>query len=95
MARVTWTEQALDDLDAILLFIARDSTRYAQLFAQRVFAAAQQLVEFPRSGRIVPEIGQEDLREPIVQSYRIIYWLESGEAQILAVHHGAIPMEEA
>ncbi|PKB71813.1 MAG: hypothetical protein BZY87_03585 [SAR202 cluster bacterium Io17-Chloro-G6] len=95
MARVTWTEQALDDLDAILLFIARDSTRYSQLFTERVFAAAQQLVEFPMSGRVVPEFGQEHLRELIIQSYRIIYWFESDEAQILAVHHGAIPMEEA
>ena len=89
MARVTWTEQALDDLDAILLFIARDSTRYAQMFAQRVFQAIQRLDEFPLSGRVVLEIGQENIREIILQSYRIIYRLEADEAQILTVHHGS------
>ena len=84
MARVIWTEQALDDLDGILAFIARDS--------HNVY---WRLVEFPRLGRIVPEFGHEDLRELIVQSYRIIYLLESEEAQIHAVHHEVIPMDDA
>ena len=30
MARINWLDQALDDLDAICDFIARDAPRYAQ-----------------------------------------------------------------
>ena len=63
MAEVTWTNQALEDLEAICLFIARDSPRYAGLFAAQAFEATDRLIEFPAIGRIVPEVGTEEIRE--------------------------------
>jgi toxin ParE1/3/4 len=93
VARVTWTDQALDDLDAICLFVARDAPRYAEIVAARVFRATDRLSQFPRSGRIVPEVGRDDIREVIVQSYRVIYRLRTDEVEILTVHHGARPLE--
>jgi plasmid stabilization system protein ParE len=89
MADVVWTEQALDDLDAVCSFIARDAPRYAEAFAARVFQATERLARFPRSGRVVPEMGEEPIREIIVQGYRVIYRLSGDEVQILTVHHGA------
>ncbi len=91
MAQVTWTEQAIDDLSTVFLFIARDALGYAELMIERVFAATERLDEFPRSGRVVPEIGQDDIREVIVQNYRIIYRVVFDAAEILTVHHGARP----
>ena len=93
MAQVAWTSQALDDLEAICLFIARDAPRYAGVFADRVFRGTDRLARFPRSGRVVPEIGREDIREVIVQSYRVIYRLLSDEVEILTIHHGARPLQ--
>ena len=89
MARVNWTTQALEDLDAVCLFIARDSPRYAELLAGRMFEASELLGEFPNAGRIVPEIGRSEIRELIVQGYRLIYRTLADEIDILAVHHGA------
>ncbi|MBI2901096.1 MAG: type II toxin-antitoxin system RelE/ParE family toxin [Planctomycetes bacterium] len=89
MAEVVWTPQALDDLDAVCLFIARDSPRVAQTFAGRAFQAADRLALFPRSGRVVPELGIEDVREVFLQAYRIIYRVRGERAEILTVHHGA------
>ena len=94
MAQVSWTSQALDDVEAICLFIARDAPRYAEVFADRVFRVTDRLARFPRSGRVVPEIGREDIREIIVQSYRVIYRLLSDEVEILTVHHGARPLQD-
>src|SRR3712207_8332183 len=48
---------------------------------------------FPYSGRIVPEIGREDIREIIIQSYRAIYRILPDDAEILTVHHGARLLE--
>ena len=93
MAQVTWTDQALNDLDAICRFIARDAPRYAELFAARVFQATDTLAQFPRLGRVVPEIGREDIPEVIVQSYRIIYRVLPDEVEILTLHHGARSLE--
>lgn len=45
MAQVKWTPQALDDLQAICLFIARDTPPIADVFADRAFRATDRLAE--------------------------------------------------
>ena len=71
MAEVRWTLQALDDLEVICLFIARDAPPVAAVFAQRAFDATDRLAEFPRSGRTVPELNNPDFREIILGNYRL------------------------
>ena len=89
MAEVRWTPQALDDLEAICLFIARDAPPVAAVFAQRAFDATDRLAEFPESGRIVPEMNDPIFREIIFGNYRLIYRLRSGDVEILTAHHAA------
>ena len=93
MAQVRWTLQALDDLEAICLFIARDAPPVAAVFAQRAFDAADRLAKFPRSGRTVPELSNPDFRETILGNYRLIYRIRSGDVQILTVHPAARPID--
>jgi len=89
MAQVRWTLQALDDLEAICLFIARDAPHVAAVIADRAFRATDRLVQHPRLGRIVPELGLETIREIILGNYRVIYRIREEEIQIVTVHHGA------
>jgi len=93
VARVTWTDQALDDLHAVCLFLARDAPRYAQLFALQAFQTTDYLAEFPRLGRVLPELGRNEIREVFVSRYRIIYRLLGDEVDILTLHHGVRPLE--
>ena len=92
MATVGWTAQALDDLEAVCLYIARDAPHIAQIFAARSFDAVDRLAEFPLSGRVVPEVGRPEIREIFVSSYRIIYRFTSDAVVILTIHHGARPL---
>ncbi len=55
MAQVRWTPQAADDLDAVCLFIARDSPQLAAAFADRVLRARDLLAYFPLLGRVRAE----------------------------------------
>ncbi len=71
MARINWTNQALSDLQAIGDFIARDAPAFSQIFVDKVFEAVKRLENFPCSGRIVPEINQDRIREIILGSYRV------------------------
>ena len=71
MAEVKWTPQALDDLEAICLFIARDAPPVAAVFAQGAFDATDRLANFPESGRIVPEMNDPNFREIILGNYRL------------------------
>ena len=99
MAQVRWTLQALDDLEAICMFIARDAPGVAAVFAQKAFDTAERLANFPRSGRTVSELANLDfpsgLREIILGNYRLIYRIRSGDVQILTVHHAARLLDTA
>ncbi len=85
MNEVRWTEQAVGDLQAIRQYIERDSPRYGRLVAERLFEATSRLEAFPHSGRIVPELGRDDVREISVGEYRIVYRLESDAVTLLTV----------
>lgn len=89
MAQVRWTPQAADDLEAICLFIARDAPQVAAAFAGRILSATERLAEHSRLGRVVPELDEENIREIIVGSFRVIHRIRDGDVQILAIHHGA------
>ena len=89
MVRLIWSPQALDDLDAICDYIGRDSKRYAALFAERAVALAESIVAQPLLGAMVPEYQQENLRERLLQSYRVVYRVREDAVEIVAIIHGA------
>ncbi len=89
MKRVIWTRQALEDVEAIRLYVARDSDRYATLLVERLVMAVERAGRFPESGRVVPEVGDPTLREIVHGSYRILYRLTREAIEIVTVHHGA------
>jgi addiction module RelE/StbE family toxin len=80
-----WTQQAVSDLEDIRRFISRDSPGYGRLVAERIYNATERIAVFPFSGREVPEIGREGVREIILGEYRIVYQLQGSSARILTV----------
>ncbi|MBI4386145.1 MAG: type II toxin-antitoxin system RelE/ParE family toxin, partial [Elusimicrobia bacterium] len=84
-----WTLQAAEDLDFIVSFIAKDSTPYARLFVVDVFEAVDRLIQFPESGRTVPELNDPAVRELILGNYRLVYRLKKDIVELLTVYHGA------
>ena len=89
MAQIRWPPQAADDLESIANFIAKDSPHYARLFVIDVVNAVDRLLEFPISGRMVPELKDKTIREMILGHYRIVYRIENETVHVLTVHHGA------
>ncbi len=89
MIEVRWSNPALEDMEGIRDYIAKDSPFYARRFIERVFGHFEKLNDFPKMGRLVPEAGdRDDIRELIYQGYRIIYLLSSELAEIITVVHG-------
>ena len=89
MTVVRWTDQAVEDLRSIRLFIERDSPRYGRLVAERLYEATSRLELFPYSGRMVPELGREDMRELIVGDYHIVYRVEGEIALLLTIYRSS------
>lgn len=99
MAHVIWAPQAIADLDAIGSFMARETPQFAQILVDGVYDAVTRLVDFPRSGRVVPEIGDEAIREILYRGHRIVYVLSGKEgreeAKVLTVFHSSMPFGES
>jgi plasmid stabilization system protein ParE len=90
---IKWSPRAASNLEEICDFIAKDSQYYAILFAKRVTAIVKAIPQFPKSGRIVPEYNDDNIREKIYEGYRIVYRLRPDIVEIVAICYGAKPLE--
>jgi addiction module RelE/StbE family toxin len=87
MVKVVWTTTALEDLDNIGEYIAKDSLKYAIITVEELFESVDILEEHPRAGPVVPEFNNDSLRQLIRKGYRIVYRIiDEQHIDILTVH---------
>jgi plasmid stabilization system protein ParE len=55
----------------------------------RLTRCSQQIGSFPQSGRLVPEYQMEQIHEVIEGPYRIIYYINPDQIDVLAVIQAA------
>ncbi len=63
MGEIKWTEKASSNLQSIFDYISRDSRLYAARYLKTLIIATKRLETMLRSGRIVPEFENPELRE--------------------------------
>jgi plasmid stabilization system protein ParE len=85
---IDWAERARLDLLAIGDYIARDNPVAAARWVGSLITAVENVAATPRAGRVVPEIGREDLREILRGNYRIVYRVAGEALQVLTVFEG-------
>ncbi len=86
--KVEWSPQALERVSEIARYIAKDNPDAAEQWVSELFDSVERLVDFPESGRIVPEVGVRRIREVIFGAYRVIYRVKD-KVQILTVRRGS------
>ena len=87
MAKIVWTKWSLRDLKLIYEYIKIDSPFYASRFINSLVTRTDQLINFPESGRLVPEKDDPSIRELIEGNYRIFYRLQRNSVTILRIHN--------
>ena len=92
---IRWSPRAANQLEAICNHIEQHSPRYAAVFAQRVMRTIKSIPANPRLGRVVPEYRDASLRERIYQGYRVVYRLTDDAVEVVAICHGARPIQNA
>jgi len=85
--KVIWTELAVEKLEEYADYIALDKPTAALKWAESIQESANNLADFPKMGRQVPEIRRKDIREVIKGNYRIIYRIEENYVSILTIRH--------
>ena len=86
--KVEWSPLALERVDDIAQYIARDDPDAAFRWVTDLFDTVERLADYPESGRIVPEVGVRRIREVIFGAYRVIYSVR-GNVEILTVRRGS------
>jgi len=76
---IVWTNQALYKLNKFVDYIAQDNVVTAEKWALKLIEKTDQLIEQPKSGLIVPEYNEPNLRELIFGNYRVIYRIRKEE----------------
>ena len=85
---VRWSFPAKEDLRRIHDYISIDSKFYAKKISQDIVEKTEKLNDFPKCGRVVPEIGDPKIREIIIYSYRLVYEINPTVTEILGIIHG-------
>lgn len=86
--KVEWSPLALDRVSEIARYIAKDNPDAAERWVNELFDSVERLVDFPESGRVVPEVGVRRIRELIFGAYRVIYGVKD-KVEILTVRRGS------
>ena len=86
--KVVWSSKAIDDVDAIASYIARDSVSYAAAVVHRIINATRNLINNPLEGELIQEFGDDSYRQDYAYSYRILYKVEGNVVTVAAIIHG-------
>lgn len=86
--KVLWTENAIQDLLAIKEFISQDSIDRAEQWVLELYAAGEGLANLSNRGRIVPEFNQDNLRELLIENYRLVYRVKPTTIEIITAFEG-------
>ena len=90
MVQIVWTDNAIQDLNDIGEYIAKDSVRYAEMTVSDLFDATTILETHPRSGVKTPEFNNDSIRHLVRGDYKIVYMIiDDSRIDILAVHNSA------
>jgi len=85
-SRVSLAESAVRDLEAVRdWYVSQSAPDVGERLVREVLACLDQLVEFPESGRVVPEFEQPWLRELVRTPFRIVYRMDVDRDRVVRV----------
>lgn len=87
MVNIKIEQDAKEDLKQIREYISRDSIYYADKTVNEIINKTEYLIMFPYIGRKIPEYNNENFRELIYKSYRILYRVNSNIYILKIFHH--------
>ena len=85
MAKLIWTEKAVDDLSELAEYVAISDRAAAKQLVKKVLSSVSRLEQHPESGRRLPELPLQNYKEVITPPSRIIYRIDDKNIYIVRV----------
>ena len=83
---IEFAESALADFEELRAWYGEQGVpEVGQRFVAEIFAQLEQLVAFPESGRIVPELGLTAVRELLHPPFRVVYRIGADRIWVVRV----------
>ncbi|RLA06277.1 MAG: hypothetical protein DRQ51_09865 [Gammaproteobacteria bacterium] len=86
MIKIIYTKQSLKHLQQIKEFISKNNPQNANNFLLKIKQQIELLVEFPQIGKVNLTMNHENIRDYVVQGYKIIYKINDNNILIIAVY---------
>ena len=88
--KVEFLQSAIDDLEEIVLYIAKDSQKCAMELHHKIIESATRLEGFSNLGRLIPDkkLRESGFRLIVIDKYLLFYKIYSEEINILRVLRG-------
>lgn len=86
--KVIWAGSAVQDLESIIDYIAKDSPGNARKILIKIKNSASDLFHSPHRGRFVPELQNQGIllyREIIINPWRVIYRVSQDTVLVLSI----------
>jgi plasmid stabilization system protein ParE len=84
---VRWRKGALRQAASAAEHIARDRPLVARAWGDGLFEVGDRIGEYPKSGRVVVAIENDNIREVVYRNVRVIYRIDPTEVVVLLVWH--------
>ena len=85
--RVIWSSKAIEDVDAIATYIARDSPSYAAAVVRQILDITHRLQDCPLTGAIISEGDNSTIRDKLAYTYRVIYRVRGETVTVAVIVH--------
>ena len=83
---ITFAVSAVEDLEDIRVWYSDQQVpEVGKRLIEEVLSHVERLIDFPESGRIVPEFGITQLREIVHPPFRIVYRLDKARLRVVRV----------
>jgi toxin ParE1/3/4 len=94
---VLWSEAAIQDLERIVDFIAREAPLAAQRLFDDIARKSRTLQSLPLRGRVVPELARFEIttyRELVIPPFRLLYRIDAKRVLVVALFDSRRNLED-
>ncbi|MEM8600915.1 MAG: type II toxin-antitoxin system RelE/ParE family toxin [Bacteroidota bacterium] len=84
---IHWSTRALERASEAMDYIARYDADRAERWVEDLFEHTEKISDFPRMGRVVPEVGRDTIREVFFEQFRVIYRITPARIEIMTLRH--------